>query len=142
MIKPQLPGNEAERLTALRRYALLDSPPEPAFDDLVLVASTVCQTQMAAVVLVDEHRQWLKAAHGAARSEAPRDISFCAHAILRPDEVMTVEDTLLDRVSSTTQWSAGEAAVRFYSRRAAGQQRWHAAGFVVRVRPGAGAVAR
>ncbi len=115
MIKRQLPANEAERLTALRRYALLDSPPEPAFDDLVLVASTVCQTQMAAVVLVDEHRQWLKAAHGAARSEAPRDISFCAHAILRPDEVMTVEDTLLDPRFFDNPMVTGEAAVRFYA---------------------------
>ncbi|WP_456360069.1 diguanylate cyclase [Xanthomonas arboricola] len=115
VIKPQLPGNEAERLIALRQYELLDSPPERAFDDLTLVASTVCETQMAAVVLVDAHRQWFKAAHGVPRSEAPRDISFCAHAILRPDEVMAVEDTLLDPRFFDNPMVTGEGAVRFYA---------------------------
>ncbi|MCC4587747.1 sensor domain-containing diguanylate cyclase [Xanthomonas sp. NCPPB 1067] len=115
VIKPQLPGNEAQRLIALRQYDVLDSPPERAFDDLTLVASTVCETQMAAVVLVDEHRQWFKSAHGVPRSEASRDISFCAHAILRPDEVMTVEDTLLDPRFFDNPMVTGEGAVRFYA---------------------------
>ncbi|KAB7770113.1 GGDEF domain-containing protein [Xanthomonas maliensis] len=115
MIKPPLPANEAERLLALRHYAVLDSPAEPAFDDLTMVASTLCETQMAAVVLVDEHRQWFKAAHGAPRSEAPRDISFCAHAILQPDQVLMVADTWLDARFHDNPMATGSPAVRFYA---------------------------
>lgn len=115
MIKPTLPDNEAERLAALRQYEVLDSPPERAFDDLTMIASTLCETQMAAVVLVDEQRQWFKSAHGAPRSEASRDISFCAHAILRPDEVMMVDDTLLDPRFHDNPMVTGSSAVRFYA---------------------------
>ncbi|CAE6751665.1 hypothetical protein CFBP6600_16770 [Xanthomonas arboricola pv. corylina] len=115
MIKPTLPDNEAERLAALRQYEVLDSPPERAFDDLTMIASTLCETQMAAVVLVDEQRQWFKSAHGAPRSEASRDISFCAHAILRPDEVMMVDDTLLDPRFHDNPVVTGSSAVRFYA---------------------------
>ncbi|WP_425512323.1 diguanylate cyclase [Xanthomonas arboricola] len=115
VIKPTLPGNEAERLAALRQYEVLDSPPERAFDDLTMIASTLCETQMAAVVLVDEQRQWFKSAHGAPRSEASRDISFCAHAILRPDEVMMVDDTLLDPRFHDNPMVTGSSAVRFYA---------------------------
>ncbi|MGN5516086.1 diguanylate cyclase, partial [Xanthomonas hortorum pv. gardneri] len=115
MIKPELPDNEAERLAALRQYEVLDSPPERAFDDLTMIASTLCETQMAAVVLVDEDRQWFKSAHGAPRGEAPRDISFCAHAILRPDEVLMVDDTLLDPRFHDNPMVTGTSAVRFYA---------------------------
>lgn len=72
VIKPELPSNEAERLAALRQYDVLDSPAERAFDDLTMIASTLCETQMAAVVLVDEDRQWFKSAHGAAQRSTAR----------------------------------------------------------------------
>ncbi|MET3144552.1 UNVERIFIED_ORG: diguanylate cyclase (GGDEF)-like protein [Xanthomonas axonopodis] len=115
MIKPELPSNEAERLAALRQYDVLDTPAERAFDDLTMIASTLCETQMAAVVLVDEYRQWFKSAHGAPRSQAPRDISFCAHAILRPDEVLMVDDTLLAPRFHDNPMVVGSGGVRFYA---------------------------
>lgn len=115
VIKPELPSNEAERLAVLRQYEVLDSPAESAFDDLAMIASTLCETQMAAVVLVDQYRQWFKSAHNAPRGEAPRDISFCAHAILRPDEVLMVEDTLLDPRFHDNPMVTGSAGVRFYA---------------------------
>lgn len=117
MIKPDIPVDEAERMATLRALELLDSPPERAFDDLTLVASAVCGTQMAAVVLVDEHRQWFKAAHGVAREsgDAPRDISFCAHAILRPEEILLVEDTLLDLRFHDNPMVTAHPPVRFYA---------------------------
>ncbi|WP_017169457.1 GGDEF domain-containing protein [Xanthomonas phaseoli] len=117
VIKPELPSNEAERLAALRQYDVLDTPAERAFDDLTMIASTLCETQMAAVVLVlvDEYRQWFKSAHGAPRSQAPRDISFCAHAILRPDEVLMVDDTLLDPRFHDNPMVVGSGGVRFYA---------------------------
>jgi diguanylate cyclase (GGDEF)-like protein len=117
LIKPELPANEPERLQVLRALDILDSPPEKAFDDLTLVASTVCGTKMAAVVLVDEDRQWFKAAHGVPREsgEATRDISFCAHAILRPEEILMVEDTLLDQRFHDNPMVTAAPPVRFYA---------------------------
>lgn len=86
---------EALRLAALYSYDILDTPPEQAFDDLVLLASTICQTPMAAVTLIDEHRQWFKATVGIDESETPRDVAFCTHTIQQPD-LLIVEDATLD----------------------------------------------
>ena len=59
-MKPELPENEAERLNALRRYQILDTPPEPAFDRIAEMAATLFQVPMAVVSLVDEDRVWFK----------------------------------------------------------------------------------
>src|SRR5438876_6885948 len=85
MMKPSLPPNEAARLDVLREYDVLDTPPEAAFDDLVRLASQVCGTSMAMVSLIDGDRQWYKARVGTELTETPRDVAFCAHAILGPD---------------------------------------------------------
>ncbi|UYB53719.1 sensor domain-containing diguanylate cyclase [Xanthomonas sp. AM6] len=115
MIKPQLPSNEAERLAALRQLQILDTPAEAAFDDLTMVAATICATPQAALTLIDAQRQWFKAATGAARGEAPRAISFCAHAILDPDRILLVEDTLQDPRFHDNPMSIGTPPVRFYA---------------------------
>ncbi len=114
MIKPELPSDEAERLEALRRLQILDSPPEPAFDDISMVAATVCGTRRAAITLVDKDRQWFKAATGVPRGEAPRAISFCAHALCTPHALLTVQDTLLDARFHDNPMVTGEPPVRFY----------------------------
>lgn len=115
MIKPELPSNEAERLEVLRQLHILDTPAEPAFDDLAVIAATICGTPRAALTLVDSDRQWFKAATGVPRSEAPRDISFCAHAINRPAELLLVEDTLDDPRFRDNPMVVGLPPVRFYA---------------------------
>ena len=55
---------ESDRLAALRRYDVLDTPPEPAFDSLVRLAAHVCDTPLAAINLLDDRRQWFKAEVG------------------------------------------------------------------------------
>ena len=88
---PFPPGDEA-RLEALRRYRILDSLAEQAYDDVVRVASALCGTSQAMVSFVDETRQWFKARYGLREEQTPRDIAFCDVAIRTPRNVTVVED--------------------------------------------------
>jgi len=90
------PDNEAARLGELRSYRVLDTPPEQAFDDITALAARVCRRPMALISLIDTDRQWFKSRHGLDLTETPRDVAFCAHAILNPHRVMVVPDALRD----------------------------------------------
>ncbi len=80
----QYPENEAERLNALRRYQILDTPPEPAFDRIAEMAATLFQVPMAIVSLVDEDRVWFKSRLGIDADHCARDAGLCASAIASP----------------------------------------------------------
>ena len=109
-----LPPNEAQRLAALRRYDILDTPPEAAFDDLTRLAANLCGTGISLIALVDEHRQWFKARHGTEMTESPRDAAFCAHAILQAD-LLVVEDTHADERFAGNPFVTGTPNIRFYA---------------------------
>ena len=81
-----VPFNETARLRALRSLQILDTGPERAFDLLTDLACTQFAAPIALVSLVDEGRQWFKSASGLDVSETGRDVAFCAHAILEPDD--------------------------------------------------------
>lgn len=115
MIKPSKPDNEEERLLALQRYQLLDTPRERSFDDLVSIATALCGTRMGAVTLVDRDRQWFKACQLLDVPETTRDISFCGHAILQPDRVMVVEDALADPRFADNPVVVDGPQIRFYA---------------------------
>lgn len=115
MIRPIKPHNEAERLTALRRYEILDTPQEAAFDDLVMIASAVCGMPMGSVSLIDADRQWFKARLGLDAPETSRDNAFCAHAILSPDEVMVVADAMEDPRFRDNPLVVSDPGIRFYA---------------------------
>jgi signal transduction histidine kinase len=111
---PGIPANEQERLQALREYELLDSESEKEFDEIVSLASFICQTPISTITLIDEHRQWFKAQVGLANRETPRDVAFCAFAILQP-EITIVNDATLDKRFRENPLVTGSPDIRFYA---------------------------
>jgi len=111
---PMMSGNDAARVDALQKYAILDSEPEQAFDDLTLLASYVCQTPIALISLVDEDRQWFKAKVGISATETSRNIAFCSTAIQQRD-VFVVPDALQDERFRTNPLVVSEPNIRFYA---------------------------
>ncbi|WP_052417505.1 PAS domain S-box protein [Cellvibrio mixtus] len=114
-MKAPFPDNEAERLACLYRLDVLDTPPEQAFDELVQLAAMICNVPVAVVSLVDEKRQWFKAAVGLDSYETSRDLAFCAHAILDPNQVMVVEDATLDPRFIDNCLVTQAPGIRFYA---------------------------
>lgn len=106
--------DEAARLAALRRYRILDTEPERAFDDLALLASHICQTPMALISLIDADRQWFKARTGLDATETPRAVSFCTHAITQRD-LFIVPDARDDERFRNNPFVTGGPFVRFYA---------------------------
>jgi GAF domain-containing protein len=111
---PQLSSNEAARLESLHQYQILDTEPEKVFDDLTRLAAHICGTPFALVSLSDTSRQWFKSKVGLEATEAPRDIAFCAHAILQSN-VFIIPDTLADERFATNPLVISEPHIRFYA---------------------------
>jgi GAF domain-containing protein len=105
---------EAARVAALDRYAILDSEPEEAFDDLVILASHICRTPIAMLSLVDDHRQWFKSKVGVEVRETPKESSICVHAIQQQD-LFIVPDTHQDPRFRENPLVIGEPRIRFYA---------------------------
>ena len=109
-----LPPNEEQRLAELRRYAVLDTPPEKAFDNITELAARIFKVPISTVTLIDEDRQWFKSCFGLETREVGRNIAFCAHAILR-DEVMVVPDAREDARFAENPLVTGAPHICFYA---------------------------
>lgn len=107
-------AQDATRLAALRSFAILDTPAEPLFDDITLIASMICQTPIALVSLVDAERQWFKSKVGIEATETPVTSSFCAHAALSRD-LLIVPDTFRDERFRENPLVVGEPGIRYYA---------------------------
>ncbi|PTY06009.1 hypothetical protein DB346_01195 [Verrucomicrobia bacterium LW23] len=109
------PDNEAARLDALRRYDILDTLPEQAYDDLTHLAAQICGTPIALMTLVDKERQWFKSKIGLPSSESRRDISFCGHAVAEPEKLLIVPDARLDPRFSDNPFVTESPHIAFYA---------------------------
>src|SRR5690349_17553372 len=114
MIPSLRPANEVDRLAALRRYMVLDSEREAAFDRITALVARLLDVPIALVTLVDADRQWFKSAYGIDGTETKRDEAFCAHTILN-DEPMIVSDAHEDERFVDNPFVTGAPHVRFYA---------------------------
>lgn len=112
--KAALPEDEEERLAAVYRLGLLDTPAEERFDRHARIAAAALDAPIALVTLIDRDRQWYKSHHGFDFSETARDVGFCSHAIL-DDDPLVVSDALQDDRFADNPVVVGDPHVRFYA---------------------------
>tara|TARA_R110002096_G_scaffold36733_5_gene102332 strand:- start:565 stop:1089 length:525 start_codon:yes stop_codon:yes gene_type:complete len=106
--------HETRRVDALKSFRVLDTGFDSAFDKIVTTAAMVLSTPIALVSLVDDTRQWFKAAHGLNARETPRGISFCQHAI-EGNQSFIVEDAWRDERFRNNPLVTRDPNIRFYA---------------------------
>lgn len=105
---------ERSRIDALRRYRILDTPPDGAFDRVTALVANLLDVPISIVSLVDTDRIWFKSSHGLDAQEVGRDPGLCASAVLQ-DGPYVVEDAIRDPRTLTNPLVAGELGFRFYA---------------------------
>ncbi|HEU4813650.1 MAG TPA: GAF domain-containing protein [Xanthomonadaceae bacterium] len=106
---------ESARQRALDAYRIVDTLPEPAYDDIARLAAVVCDAPVALVSLIDRDRQWFKAQVGTDIAETPRDEAVCDHAIRAPGGLLEVPDLARDPRFARHPSVAGIKGARFYA---------------------------
>jgi two-component sensor histidine kinase len=102
------------RLQALQNYEILDTPREKYFDEIVTIASSVCEAPIAVVNLISNDRQWFKAEIGIGQRELPLDVSICRYAILEED-MLIINDLALDERFTCNPLITQNDGLRFYA---------------------------
>jgi diguanylate cyclase len=108
------PAKETLRLSKLESYGILDTLPDPAYDDITTLAADICQTPTALISFIDGDRQWFKARVGLNVTETPRKVAFCNHTI-HQSHVLVVEDAQQDPRFNRNPFVIGEPYIRFYA---------------------------
>lgn len=110
-----LPQNETKRIEALKSFNILDTLPEVAYDNITKIAAQICNAPIALVSLVDPDRQWFKSTYGIEATETSRDLAFCAHSILEPDNLFIVPDATKDERFFDNPLTQNDPHVVFYA---------------------------
>ncbi|MEH6773314.1 MAG: sensor domain-containing diguanylate cyclase [Cereibacter changlensis] len=105
--------DEEGRISALRRYELLDSAPEAEFDTIIQLIMNIFKVEIAAISLIDTDRQWFKSSQGMLTPETPRSVAFCDYTI-RSAEVFSVEDAMRDPRFRNHEWVTPADGLRCY----------------------------
>jgi len=109
-----IPDNELQRLAALKRYNILDTLPDDAFDDATKLVAYICGVPIAHISFIDEDRQWFKSEIGIGVSEVPREITFCNYTIL-DTKILEISDTHVNETFKDDPNVTGGFNVRFYA---------------------------
>src|SRR6195952_2377375 len=109
-----IPENEAERMAAVRRFDVLDTPPDGAFDRVTALAARRFGVPIAIISIVDEDRIWFKSHHGLPVEQIDREPGLCASAILRAEPYI-LENAKTDIRSLANPLVAGDFGLRFYA---------------------------
>ncbi|APG59667.1 sensor histidine kinase [Christiangramia salexigens] len=116
MLRPAVPSNEERRLEAIKKLDILDSLPEETYDSITVLASQICKTPIALISILDSNRNWFKSKVGTDVPQSDREISFCGHAILKPENLFEVPNTLTDeRFKDNPLTFSENGGVRFYA---------------------------
>jgi PAS domain S-box-containing protein len=116
LVSDDADDTEVRRMDALERLHLLDTAPEPAFDDVVKAATRMLHVPIALITLVDRDRQWFKARQGLARSSTSREVSICSRAIEDGAEwPFVVRDAATDERFASNPLVTGSPHIRFYA---------------------------
>ncbi|KIO54552.1 GAF domain-containing hybrid sensor histidine kinase/response regulator [Flavobacterium hibernum] len=113
-LEQPIPHNELQRLAALKRYNILDTLPDNAFDDATKLVSYICGTPIAHISFIDESRQWFKSEIGIGVTEVPREISFCRYTIME-SKMVEISDTHSNERFKNDPNVTGGFKVRFYA---------------------------
>lgn len=108
------PAREALRLEALRRYGILDSAREAAFDRITALAADLLEVPISLITFVDEKRQWFKSAHGLEATSTPRQGGFCAYTVSCAQPTM-IEDATADPMFAKHPMVIGDPRIRLYA---------------------------
>jgi DNA-binding response OmpR family regulator len=114
VMRPLIPQDEAERLVEFRLGAPVDPKPEERFDKISRMAQRVFNVPFAGISFVEGDRQWFKSRQGLQLEDAPRELSFCGHAIVGQDPLI-VEDAVLDPRFAQNPIVLEEPRIRFYA---------------------------
>lgn len=106
--------DESKRIEVLKKYAILDTPPDGAFDRITQLASTIFKVPIAIISLVDRDRIWFKSHYGLPINQIDREPGLCASAIMSKD-AYTVENAIDDPRTLANPLVAGEFGLRFYA---------------------------
>jgi two-component system cell cycle sensor histidine kinase/response regulator CckA len=111
---PGSASNDSRRLAALRQYAILDTDPEPIFDELASLTAQVCEAPIAGIAFVDEYRQVLKACLGLQVTAATSAASL-AENVLRAKQLVEIRDLDADPHRVTDQLIRDLPSAHFYA---------------------------
>jgi adenylate cyclase len=112
-MRAPLLNNDAARVAALHRYGILDSAPEPAYEEISKLAAQICDCPVATIGFIDDRRHWAKSRCGLPRDEKPRELSICNSTVCQSD-LLLVPDLAADERFSGYSTVAGKPHFRFY----------------------------